>query len=403
MHRAQIFLLCPTKAQAEYFARAAGVARLAYNWALAEWKRQAMEWWWSGKVTPFPTAFSLQKQFNAIKRDTWPWITEISARVPEHAIFSVGQAYDIYKSGQSRYPKFKAKGKSKDAFLAAANTTEVRIEGRRITIPKIGTIRLGRECRWPSAKAIKAVVSRKAGKWYVAVGFELPDQEIPARPNQAAGIDLGIKTPIKIVSGDVSTDIGSGLAERLNVERRRLRRAHKTLHRRINGSGRYRRARARVARVQKRIADIRSDFQHKATSKIANMAERVGVETLNVKGMLRNGRLARAIADVGFYEIRRQLGYKANALIEADRFYPSSKTCSCCGSVKEKLTLSDRTFSCEDCGFVCDRDENAARNLERMAANRAVTARGDGSSVRRRKLTLRSLSKKREAAKGGGL
>lgn len=145
------------------------------------------------------------------------------------------------------------------------------------------------------------------------------------------------------------------------------------------------------------MSNIRSDMQHKATHLISGMASRIGVETLAVRNMMRNGRLARSIADVGFYEIKRQLKYKAVEVVEADRFYPSSKTCSTCGSIKQDLVLSDRVFRCEHCGHECDRDVNAARNLERMAANWAVSARGDGSSARKRKLKLRSLSVKREA------
>ncbi|ESZ60516.1 transposase [Mesorhizobium sp. C120A] len=400
-HRSQIFLLRPTKEQAEYFARAAGIARLAYNWALEEWKRQAMEWWTSGKQAPFPTAFGLQRQFNAIKRDRWPWITDVAAIVPERAIFAVGQAYESFKAEQAKYPRFKAKGVSRDSFLGAGKSRECTIVANRVRLPKLGWVRLSREARWPDARIMNAAVSRRDGRWYASISFELPATETLTRPNLAAGVDLGIKQPIKVFCGGVATDLGGDLLQRLNVERRKLRRANKTMHRRVKGSGRRRRAQAKVARVHKRMADIRLNFQHKATSVIAGMASRIGVEMLNVKGMLRNRSLARHIADVGFYEIKRQIGYKAEALIEADRFYPSSKTCSCCGSVKEKLALSDRSFDCEGCGFTCDRDENAARNLERMAADRAVPARGDGSSVRRRKLTLRSLSMKRETESDG--
>jgi putative transposase len=401
MHRAQVFLLRPNKVQAEYFSRSAGVTRMSYNWALAEWKRQALEWWESGKQTMFPTAFSLQKQFNAIKKETWPWITEISKLVPEAAIFAVGQAYDAYKAGQTRYPRFKCRGKSRESFLAAASYRECSIEGIKIKFPKIGWIPVGRECRWPNARIMKAVISKRAGKWYASVSFEISDGAVAERPNLCAGVDLGIKTPLTVACGGASIALGVGLLERLNVERRKLRRANKTLNRRVKGSNRNRLAKARVARIQKRISDIRSDFQHKATTTISSMAHRIGVETLHVKGLLRNGRLARHISDVGFFELKRQLAYKADILVEADRFYPSSKTCSCCGSVKEKLSLSDRVFVCEACGFICDRDENAARNLEKLAADRAVTARGDGSPARRRKLTLRSLSVKRESEKIG--
>lgn len=401
MHRSQLFLLRPNKVQASYFSRAAGISRLAYNWAIEEWKRQSYQWWESGKQSKYPTSFSLLKQFNGFKREKWPWITDISKLVPEGAIFAVGQAFDAFKAGLSRYPKFKAKGKCRDAFLVAGSYQDCRIEGTRIKLPKVGWIKLTREQRWPGAKIMRAVVSRIAGKWYLAVNFEIVDTILISRPQVSAGVDLGIKTPIKVSCGGETFDLGVGVLERINNERRKLRRANKALNRRIKGSNRRKRAQSKVAKVQRKIANIRSDFQHKSTSLISRLANRIGVERLNVKGMMRNGRLARHIADIGFFEIKRQLAYKAEELVQADLFFPSSKTCSCCGSVKEKLTLSDRTFVCDDCGFKCDRDENAARNLEKLAADRAVSARGDGSSVRRRKLTLRSLSMKRESAKIG--
>lgn len=402
MYRSQVFQLRPNAAQAQYFACACGVARFTYNWALAEWKRQATEWWESGKNTDFPSYVGLNKQFNAIKHEQWPWIGEVSCIITESAILAVESAWSSYKSEQSRYPRFKVKERAKEAFFAARSSRDCCIKGRCIRLPKIGWVRISRNCRWPDARITRAVVSRRAGKWYVSVSFEIDDVVPGARPNVAAGVDLGIKSPITVTSHGETLNLGSELLERLNVERRKLRRANKALHRRQKGSGRRKRAKAKVARIHKRMADIRLDFQHDATAQIAGMASRIGIENLNVRGMVRNRHLARHISDVGFHEIRRQLAYKADKLVEADRFYPSSKTCSCCGSVREKLTLSERVFVCTECGFTCDRDQNAARNLEKLAADRAVSARGDGNPARRRKLTLRSLSKKREPAIGEG-
>lgn len=395
MHRAQLIPIRPTVRQRQYLARAAGTARFAYNWALGEWKRQAKLWWDSGKVAPYPSAFALQKQFNAIKRERFPWTAETSAEGVEKAIFSVGRAFEAFRSGDTRYPTSKGRG-SKRAFVAASRVPEIRIDRNRISLPRISGLRLVAPLRWPEETPRSAVISERGGRWFVALVYEMQDHVPQARPTEAAGVDLGIKTPLVVTAGTAVVHFGGDTSERLNVERRKLRRANKRLHRRVHGSGRRDRARQLVARIHYRMANIRSDMQHKATRQISQMASRIGVETLAVRNMMRNGRLARSIADVGFFEVKRQLKYKADEVIEADRFYPSSKTCSACGGIKQDLKLSDRVFRCEYCGHECDRDENAARNLEKLAADCAVSARGARSPARRRKLTLSSLASKRE-------
>lgn len=400
MFRAQLIPMRLNKAQRVYMAQAAGTARFAYNWALAEWKRQAKEWWDSEKASPYPSAFALQKQFNAIKREQFPWITNVAADIPEKAIFAVGQAVEAYRAGQSRYPRFKSRD-AKRSFVCGSRSRDVRLDGKTITLPRVGTLRMARPLRWDETTAVSATISCRAGKWFVAVRCEVPDAVVSGQQHTSAGVDIGIKTPLVAVSNGATLKFGGDLAQRLNVERRKLRRANKRLHRREKGSGRRWRAKQHVARIHARMSNIRADVQHKATCQIARMALRIGIETLAVRNMMANGRLAQSVADVGFFEIRRQLSYKAAEVIEADRFYPSSKTCSICGSIKRELKLSDRVFRCEDCGHECDRDENAARNLERMAANCAVSARGVGSPAPRRKLRLSSLTEKREAKAGG--
>lgn len=400
-HRSQLFPLRLNRAQKAYMAQAAGCARFAYNWALEQWKLQAKAWWDSGKVSPFPTAFTLNKQFNAIKDEQFPWFREVSCHPAQSAIIGVGEAMANYRSGNTRYPRFHARG-GRTSFVASPNRREFKIDGKHIVLPRVGRLRLGAAVRWPDAPATRAVVSQRAGRWYVAVSFELPPSSAGHRASVAAGVDLGVKTPLVVAAGGVTIHIGSTLSERLKVERRKLKRANRRLARRTKGSGRHDRARLRVARIHERMRNIRADVQHKATCQIARMASRVGVETLAVRNMMRNGRLARSIADVGFYEIKRQLRYKADQVVEADKFYPSSKTCSACGSVKRELGLSDRVFHCDDCGNECDRDENAARNLETLAANWVVSARGAGSSAPMRKHRSSSLARKREAMKGIG-
>lgn len=161
-----------------------------------------------------------------------------------------------------------------------------------------------------------------------------------------------------------------------------------------------RKAKARLARVQRRIANIRRDATHKLTTRVTKTFAVIGIEDLDVRGMLRNRRLARSIADGGFYELRRQIDYKARLygarVIVADRWYPSSKTCSCCGVIKETLALAERTFRCDDCSFEIARDVNAARNLARLAASSAVSACGvERAGPIRKNRVKRSKSRKK--------
>lgn len=161
----------------------------------------------------------------------------------------------------------------------------------------------------------------------------------------------------------------------------RLRRTSRDLTRKRKGSANRRKARARLARLHARIAHIRRDAAHKATTKLAKTYCRIGIEDLNVRGMAGNRRLAPSIMDGGFFEFRRLLDYKARfygaTIVVADRWFPSSKTCSCCGSVKAEPALSQRIFKCDACGHEIDRDLNAARNLEQLAASSAVSACGE--------------------------
>jgi putative transposase len=207
------------------------------------------------------------------------------------------------------------------------------------------------------------------------------------RPGTAIGIDLGIKT---LVTGADNTGkvITVGGPKALRAGLRRLRRASRAHSRKRPGSVRRRRSAARLARLHARTASIRADGLHKATTMLAARYETVAVEDLNVAGMTRNRRLARAIGDQGFGTLRRMPGYKSawhgGRLVTADRYYPSSKKCSGCGAVKAKLALSERTCTCEHCGLATDRDVNAARNLLLLAASGAESLNAREGAVRPR-------------------
>jgi putative transposase len=230
-------------------------------------------------------------------------------------------------------------------------------------------------------------VTRTAQRWFVSFTIEVDRvmAKRPAAPGSAVGVDLGVKTLLTGVD-DAGAVVTVNGPKALGSSLRKLRRASRA-HSRKNVGGANRRKHAdRLARIHARVTNVRADALHKATTDLAARYETIVTEDLNVTGMLANRRLARAIADQGFGQARRMLGYKTTRdggqLVVADRWYPSSKTCSACGWRKPSLTLAERTFSCEACGLVLDRDENAARNLRDLAASGAERLNACGGTVR---------------------
>jgi putative transposase len=390
--------LDPTEAQRIHFAKAAGTARFAYNWALAEWKRQYKE---GGK----PSEGALRRQLNATKREQFPWMLEVTKAAPQQAIKNLGTAFhnffeDLKKPKAERhfrYPRFKKKG-DHDSFRADNGADTVTFDGKRIRLPIIGWARMREPLRFVG-KLKSVTVSRAADRWFASVAVEI-DHQVPARENQAAvGVDLGIKALATLSDGR-----GVEGPKALRRSLKKLKRLSRAVSRKKKGSANQRKAAAKLARLHARIANIRHDTLHKLTTDLCSRYSALGIEDLHVKGMLRNGKLARAIADCGWGEFRRQAEYKApmwnSAIHVASRWYPSSKTCSVCGNIRDDLPLSVRIWTCAGCGTVHDRDENAARNLEKFAASSAATACGAGSSGRWRKPAVKLPAMKQEPAIG---
>jgi putative transposase len=371
--------LDPNVEQAIYFARACGTARFAWNWALAEWQRQYKD---GGK----PSEAALRKQLNAAKREQFPWMLDVTKVASQQAIKNLGRAFsnffnDLKKPKKERrfgYPQFKKKG-IHDSFRAENGPETFALEGKRIKLPVIGWVRMREALRF-QGKVLSATVSRVADRWFVSVTVDVAHQ-IPVRENQVAvgGVDLGVKTLATMSDGST---VEGPKAFRSNLKK--LKRLSRSLSRKVKGSANRRKARAKIARMHARIANIRKDSLHKLTSELVNKFSVIGIEDLNIKGMMANGKLSRAIADMGFYEFRRQLGYKSEMvgarIVVADRWYPSSKMCSDCNHVVQTLPLSVREWTCLECGSVHERDRNAAINLMNIAASSAVTACGAGSS-----------------------
>ena len=342
----------------------AGTARFAFNWGL----NRKIEAYKKGEKAP--NAITLHRELNALKATEFPWMYEVSKCAPQEALRDLDHAFNHFfrrvKAGENQvgFPKFKKRSRGRGSFRL---TGTIRVWHDAIQLPRLGRLRLKERGYIPTnAHVLSATVSERAGKWFVSVLVKLQTEEPTRASGDPKGVDVGIKHMATCSDGE-HFDNPKALKRHL----KKLKRLQRKLSRQVKGSKNYQKTKAKLARLHYRIARIRQDKLHKATTSIVAKtkpdSERpsvVVIEDLNVSGMMKNHNLARAIADVGFYEFRRQLEYKTvwngEVLLLADRFYPSSKTCSQCGHVKKTLDLSERVYSCEQCGLRIDRDINAA-------------------------------------------
>ena len=380
--------------QASYMARSSGVARFAYNWALAEWGRQ-YEAYKLDNSLPKPSEAALRRQLNSIKREQFPWMLKVSKNAPQMAIMQLGDAFKNFFAGRSKYPKFHKKG-VRDSFTLTNDQFKVR--DMRIRVPYLGWVRMREALRLPG-KIMSATISREANRWFVSISVDVPDEFLPPKTKKqgVVGVDLGISALATLSTGEI---VVGPKAYRALMSR--LQRESSSLCRKQKESGKYKKAKMRLAKLHARIANIRRDALHKLTTRLTSEFDIIVIENLNVKGMMKNHRLARSIADMGFFEFRRQLEYKAKMrggqIIIVDRFFPSSKMCSSCGYVLKELLLSTRKWVCPECGTAHDRDVNAAINLRNMAVSSTASARGEEGSGRRRKTVVKPASVKREVS-----
>ncbi|MFD5516265.1 IS607 family element RNA-guided endonuclease TnpB [Streptomyces sp. NPDC127066] len=350
---------------------------------------------------------ALRKEFNQAKK-TDPrfasWWEKNSKEAYNTGLANAAAAFDNYaKSKQGRrkgkrvgMPRFKSKRKARLSCRFTTGTIRIDADGRHITLPRLGMLRtheptgkLLARVQAGTARILSATVRHERGRWYVAFQIEVKQDLIRVtRPDVAVGIDLGIKT--LAVLADSTGEIRTVANPRhYDQALKQLRCASRIVSRRRGpdrrtgrkASRRWEKANAQRNRMHHRVANLREDALHKLTATVAAEYGTVVVEDLNVAGMLRNRCLARHIADAGFGEIRRQLTYKtrrrhATRIIAADRWFPSSKTCSGCGAVKAKLPLHVRTYACDACHLVIDRDTNAALNLAALAAAACTTGTG---------------------------
>lgn len=377
MIKSHVIKLYPTKSQEVFFNKSCGVARFAYNWGLSKWKEMYEK---EGN----PSAYTLIKNLTAIKRQEYPWMLEVGKSCPQYAIYNLEKAFKSFFKKTSKHPKFHKKG-VKDSFVSSENFQNFKQKDYKIWIPRLGWVKCAENLRF-EGKVNNVVIKRTADLWFAVVNIDvnIPDEIKTISENQAVvGVDLGIKH-LAVTSNGMVFENPKALKKNLRL----LKIRQKSLSRKQKGSNNKRKQQTKVARLHYKISCIRNNALHNTTTAIVNSADIIVLEDLNVKGMIKNRKLAQSISDVSFGEFRRQIEYKAKwqgkKVIVSDRFFASSKTCSCCGWKKEDLKLKDRVFVCESCGTIIDRDLNASYNLASLGSTEDFSgsqAFGVGSSA----------------------
>ena len=386
--------LDPSPVQERLLLSHAGAARFAFNAGLAhvkealeagekpEWSYYSLVRWWNAN-----------KDTLAIGDDGVPWWAENSKEAANSGLRSLASALSNWvksrrgarKGRRVGFPRFRAKDRTVPRFAYTTGSFGlIHGDPKALKLPRIGRVYCMEDvtARVGGARVLRMTVSRRAGRWYAALTVERDDKPMTKPPKGGAvGIDLGVKTLATLSDGTVIEN-----PRCLAASERRLKRAQKALSRKTRGSNRRAKARAKVARIHAHVANQRLDAIHKATTWLAETYSDISIEDLNVAGMARNHRLAKAVSDASFGEFRRQLEYKTArtgaTLHVIDRWYPSSKMCSRCGRVKAKLSLAERVYRCEHCGLTMDRDLNAAINIE-VAGSAPETQNAHGGTVSR--------------------
>jgi putative transposase len=360
--------LAPNNAQITACRKHAGAARWAYHWGLA---RKQEDYRARGKS---PSAMDLHRELNALNQTEVPWLYEVSKCAPQEALRNLDSAFSHFfrrcqlkqhgrLKGKVGYPQRKTKKRGLGSFRL---TGSIVVCADAIQLPRLGRLRLKERAYLPTqAKILSATVSERGGHWYVSVVVQ-QEHVTPANRGPVVGVDLGVKTLATLSDGTSEPN-----PRYLKHSLKKLKRLQRAVTRKPKGSRNRCKAAQRLGTLHRKVANQRANTLHQVTSRLAKTKSTVVIEELNVAGMLKNHHLAQAIADVGWGEFRRQLRYKAAwyscRVLVASRWEPSSKTCSGCGWEDEELTLADRTFRCEDCGQVLDRDLNAASNLANVA------------------------------------
>jgi putative transposase len=382
--------LNPNNSQITKMRMNCGASRYGFNYALNK-KKEAFD-----KKEKIPNNIELHRELNKIKgTDELTWAYAVSKCSFQEALRVCDKAFQNFfrrcknkSKGNKGFPKFKSKRNDKQSFRLTGSIKV--LDNGYIQLPKLGKIKLFENDYLPKNKHIlSATISSKANRWFVSI--QVKDELIKYKrllTNNVVGVDLGIKEMATCSDGRVFNNPKS-----LKKNLKKLKRKQKQLSSKKKGSKNREKSKKKLSKLHYKISNIRKDALHKATTKIVNENQVIVLEDLSVSNMMKNHKLAQSISDVGFYEFRRQIEYKSieygRNVIFVDKFYPSSKKCSCCGNIKDDLKLSDRIYKC-GCGLEIDRDLNASLNLKNFYTESysEINAFGDRSSVCENKLSL---------------
>ena len=388
--------------QATLLRQHAGCARFTYNWGLTRrtkaYKNEGLSL----------NAISLHKELNKLKQTDFPWMYQSSKCSPQEALRDLDTAFKNFfdsitgkrKGKAVGYPQYKKKGKSENKFRISG---QIHVREGRIKLPRIGWLRLKERGYLPVCKPKSVTVKEKAGRWFVSITIEEESNPVSNPKGEVLGIDLGSKTLATCSNGMVFENFRA-----LRKFLKKLKRSQRRFSKQDKGSKNREKLRKKIARLHYKIACIRLDSIHKLTTQIAKTKPSVvAVEDLNVVGMMKNHKLAMSIADAGFGMLLEILKYKSEwngfELFKIDRWFPSTKQCNKCKHVKSKMKLSERIYDCEECGFICDRDLNAAYNVRdfyienNTVSTTGIKACGEESSVTGSISSVKLSSVKQEA------
>lgn len=400
--------LKPNNKQKTYFRKAFGCARLAYNWGLAEWKRK----YEAGERT---TGRKLRNEFNSIRKEQFPFTYEVTKYATARAFDHLQAAFDKFFKHTASYPQFKKKREANGSFYIGADQVVFSDINRNskcflkmqhneqqkhqyLKVPNLGWVKMTERVRF-NGKLNGVNISQEGDKFYASFSMMITEEEYQrTHPHnkeieheRKVGIDMGIKSAL-VLSDGIAIDNPHALKKNLKKIRRLSRQLSKRQHARtkqerlrgVKKSNNYIKLAMKLNNAQRKVADIRRDFTQKVTTILTSHYTEIAIEDLNVKGMAHNHRLAQSVNDVAMGELRREIEYKSGYnnvnVAKADRFYPSSKTCSVCGNVKDELKLSERIYYCHVCGATLDRDYNASLNLLRLLNKNKIGIDGPEST-----------------------
>lgn len=349
--------LNPTKEQEDYFLRACGVARFVWNYGLYKYKETKEK----GEKVDWN---EIEKYFNEIKKEQFPFVLEVTKSAAQVAFMDLRQSISTYykskkKSKDVRFPKFRSRKKSIGSF--GLQNDQFTTNGNLIKVPKLGYVNMSSQLQ-NVGRILSGRIKEENGNWSLIVTLEVENKPQEEFLYKSVGIDFGLSTMATLSNGEVYETQAY-----FRKSERKLKMLQRSLSRKKKGSANRNKARKRVAKLHKHTVNQRKDFTHKTTTDIAKTFEIVCVENLNLKGMIK-WNLAKSVNDAAIGMATFQLKYKkekfGGTLQKVGRFFPSSKMCHVCKTVNKELKLSDREWTCLNCGTLHNRDFNASKNIE---------------------------------------